>query len=45
MVGAIVLVFVLIAFVLWACCANAGRISRIEEEHDFEEWLKERKKK
>ena len=45
MIWAIVgLLLAAITFVLWCLCANAGRISRIEEEHDFEEWIREHKK-
>ena len=42
MIGAIVLIIFLIVFVLWGLCANAGRITRMEE---YQEWEEEHKKK
>jgi len=45
MIWAIVgLLLALNVFVLWACCATAGRISRMEEQQEWEEWIKEHKK-
>lgn len=44
MISAICLVLAFIGLVMYALCVNAGHISRIEEQREWEEWIREHKK-